>query len=64
MKVHMAKNKIFPLTLGGDTHACNVSLINDNWWWHHRFGHLSFKNLEHLEKKKYGAWFATYKVCT
>lgn len=51
MKVHMAKNKIFPLTLGGDTHARNVSLINDNWWWHHRFGHLSFKNFEHLEKK-------------
>ena len=51
MKAPIAKNNFFPLTLGGDTNPCSVLLIDDNWLWHHRFGHLNFKSSGNLAKE-------------
>lgn len=48
-EIPMAKNKSFPLSLdGSEKHALTVSLLDENWSWHHRYGHLSFKNLKFL----------------
>ncbi|GKV31343.1 hypothetical protein SLEP1_g40039 [Rubroshorea leprosula] len=50
IKVPMAKNKCFPLTLDCES-ALNVTLHDENWLWHHRYGHLNFQGLVHLSKQ-------------
>ncbi|GKV09292.1 hypothetical protein SLEP1_g20816 [Rubroshorea leprosula] len=44
IKVPMAKKKCFPLTLDCES-ALNVTLHDDNWLWHHGYGHLNFQGL-------------------
>ncbi|GKU96667.1 hypothetical protein SLEP1_g9878 [Rubroshorea leprosula] len=50
IKVPMAKNKCFPLTLDCES-ALNVTLHDENWLWHHRYGHLNLQGLVHLSKQ-------------
>jgi transposase InsO family protein len=44
----MAKNKIFPLNIAGEKQALKASFVDDNWLWHHRYGHLNFRSLKFL----------------
>ena len=46
--VPMAKNKIFPLNIAGEKQALKASFVDDNWLWHHRYGHLNFRSLKFL----------------
>ena len=52
IEVPMAENKMFPISIDHDLkHALTVTLSNDSLLWHHRYGHLGFKNLELLSKQ-------------
>ncbi|KAH0636480.1 hypothetical protein KY289_036395 [Solanum tuberosum] len=46
-KVHMAKNRLFPLNLKTiDAKCLKANVHDDSWCWHMRFGHLNFEALK------------------
>ncbi|KAL4334611.1 hypothetical protein GQ457_07G011520 [Hibiscus cannabinus] len=51
LKVPMAKNNMFPLVINDEKKALAASLEDDNWLWHHRYGHLNFKSLSLLSNQ-------------
>ena len=53
IRVEMARNRMFPLTIHHDTPRCLSAVIDDkDWLWHLRFGHLNFESLKQLGNKK------------
>ena len=52
-KVKMTKNRMFPLPLQTDLIWSFSAIVMDtNWLWHFRFGHLNFNGLRLLAKKE------------
>ena len=52
-KVKMTKNRMFPLPLQTDLIMSFSAVVMDtNWLWHFRFGHLNFNGLRLLAKKE------------
>ena len=53
--VQMTKNRMFPLILGNvnlsQSYAQNVSISDETWLWHIRYGNLPFISLSLLQKK-------------
>ena len=51
-KVHMAKNRLFPLNLQTvDAKCLKANVQDDSWCWHMRFGHLNFEVLKSMGDK-------------
>lgn len=51
-KVHMAKNRLFPLNLKTINAKCLKPNVQDQpWCWHMRFGHLDFEALKSMGDK-------------
>ena len=52
VKVHMAKNRLFPLNLQTiDAKCLKANVQDDSWCWHMRFGHLNFEALKSMGDK-------------
>lgn len=49
-RVPMSDNNMFPLDLDDQQKALAVSLEDDDWLWHHRYGHLNFTSLSLMSK--------------
>ena len=48
-KVHMAKNRLFPLNLQTiDARCLKANVQDESWCWHMRFGHLNFEVLKSM----------------
>ena len=41
-KVPISRGNLFPFTLENDNKAASFTMEDDNWLWHHRYGHLNF----------------------
>ena len=51
-KVHMAKNRLFPLNLQTiDARCLKANVQDESWCWHMRFGHLNFEALKSMGDK-------------
>ncbi|WVZ85487.1 LOW QUALITY PROTEIN: hypothetical protein U9M48_032409 [Paspalum notatum var. saurae] len=50
-EAHIAPNKLFPLKMSQLSYSMVSSTPNNSWLWHMRFGHLSFHDLQLLNKK-------------
>ena len=53
VKIHMGKNKMFPLGISClDDSALVANVRDDSWIWHLRYGHSYFNALKLLSHKK------------
>ncbi|XP_073219745.1 uncharacterized protein [Cicer arietinum] len=54
LKAHLSKNITFFINIQAADIQClkAVSLVDEDWLWHARFGHLNFRSLQQLESKK------------
>ncbi|GAU44417.1 hypothetical protein TSUD_100640 [Trifolium subterraneum] len=53
LKAPLSNNRTFKIEINVIDHHCLASITNpeENWIWHHRFGHLNFKSLSMLNSK-------------
>src|ERR1044072_8229176 len=53
MKAPVSRNRTFKVPIQMCAHTCLEAVCDDdNWRWHHRYGHLNFKSLEMMSNKK------------
>ncbi|RVW80686.1 hypothetical protein CK203_053954 [Vitis vinifera] len=51
-QVNMTTNRMFPLYLENTTQNCfSAKLMDEEWLWHFRYGHLNFGGLKTLQQK-------------
>ncbi|KAL3534238.1 hypothetical protein ACH5RR_002699 [Cinchona calisaya] len=52
VKIHMEKNRSFPINFSyGGNQALKAQVIDSSWLWHKRLGHLNFRSLKVLQQK-------------
>jgi len=53
-KAPLSKNSTFKINLNAAAIQCfsTVNVVEKNWLWHDRYGHLNFKSLNQLNSKK------------
>ncbi|GAU44851.1 hypothetical protein TSUD_112250 [Trifolium subterraneum] len=54
LKAPLSNNKTFQISINMIDQQCLVTTVNEdqNWIWHHRYGHLNFRSLNLLNLKK------------
>ncbi|GMJ02182.1 hypothetical protein HRI_003887400 [Hibiscus trionum] len=52
LQVPMSRNNMFPVVIHDEKKALAATLEDDNWLWHHRYGHLNFTSLSLLSNQK------------
>ena len=54
LKAPLSNNRTFKIEINVIDHHCLASITNseEDWVWHHRFGHLNFKSLSLLKSKE------------
>ncbi|XP_073221586.1 uncharacterized protein [Cicer arietinum] len=53
LKAPLSKNRNFKIDIQINESKClAVEVMNEDWLWHKRFGHLNFRNLQMLHNKK------------
>lgn len=56
IKAPLARNRTFKVGIQVMEHKClATAVIQEEWIWHHRFGHLNFKDLTILQRKQMGS---------
>lgn len=62
LKVHLSKNRILMIEINVVENECLATEFDDEKWkWHRKLGHINFKRLSLLKKKKM-VWVQT-KIC-
>jgi hypothetical protein len=61
LKAPMSKNKTFKVEIqAGESKCLEATMMNDDWIWHKRYGHLNFKSLKELSRLE---WYLDYLTC-
>lgn len=53
LRSKISMNRTFQINMNGvgNLRCLSIVKIDDSWMWHLRFGHLNFKDLQHLGEK-------------